>query len=79
MTATTTETGLDAHGIAPRGQVIHNPTTAQLYTHAARTATGSSPTAAHSSSIPDASPAARRRTNSSSTRTGRATASGGGP
>ncbi len=34
MTATTTETGLDAHGISPRGRVIHNPTTAQLYTHA---------------------------------------------
>jgi phosphoenolpyruvate carboxykinase (ATP) len=34
MTATTTETGLDAHGISPRGRVIHNPTTAQLYMHA---------------------------------------------
>ena len=34
MTATTTETGLEAHGISPRGRVIHNPTTAQLYTHA---------------------------------------------
>src|ERR1044072_3634057 len=34
MTATTSETGLDAHGISPHGRVIHNPTTAQLYTHA---------------------------------------------
>jgi phosphoenolpyruvate carboxykinase (ATP) len=34
MTATTTETGLEAHDIVPRGRVIHNPTTAQLYTHA---------------------------------------------
>ena len=34
MTAATTETGLEAHGISPRGRVIHNPTTAQLYTHA---------------------------------------------
>src|SRR6185503_1645928 len=34
MTATTTESALEAHGISPRGRVIHNPTTAQLYTHA---------------------------------------------
>ena len=34
MTATTPETGLEQHGISPRGPVIHNPTTAQLYTHA---------------------------------------------
>ena len=40
MTATTTETGLEAHGIAPRGRVIHNPTTAQLYTHALASGVG---------------------------------------
>jgi phosphoenolpyruvate carboxykinase (ATP) len=34
MTATTTPELLEAHGIAPSGRVIHNPTTAQLYTHA---------------------------------------------
>jgi phosphoenolpyruvate carboxykinase (ATP) len=34
MTATTTESALEAHGISPRGRVIHNPTTARLYTHA---------------------------------------------
>ena len=34
MTATTAESALEAHGISPRGRVIHNPTTAQLYTHA---------------------------------------------
>ena len=34
MTATTVESALDAHGISPRGRVIHNPTTARLYTHA---------------------------------------------
>src|SRR6476469_5765588 len=34
MTIATTLGLLDAHGISPRGRVIHNPTTAQLYTHA---------------------------------------------
>jgi phosphoenolpyruvate carboxykinase (ATP) len=34
MTATTTPTLLDRHGLSPRGRVIHNPTTAQLYTQA---------------------------------------------
>jgi phosphoenolpyruvate carboxykinase (ATP) len=34
MTATTTETGLEGHGIAPSGEVLRNPTTAQLYTDA---------------------------------------------
>ena len=37
MTTTTTKGDLAAHGIAPRGRVIHNPTTAQLYTHALTT------------------------------------------
>ena len=40
MTTTTTGTGLDAHGITPRGRVIHNPTTAQLYTHALASGAG---------------------------------------
>jgi phosphoenolpyruvate carboxykinase (ATP) len=40
MTATTTTTGFDAHGISPRGRVIHNPTTAQLYTDALRGGAG---------------------------------------
>jgi phosphoenolpyruvate carboxykinase (ATP) len=34
MTATTTETGLERHGITPSGDVLRNPTIAQLYTHA---------------------------------------------
>ena len=34
MTATTTETGLERHGIVPSGEVLRNPTTSQLYTHA---------------------------------------------
>jgi phosphoenolpyruvate carboxykinase (ATP) len=34
MTATTTGTGLERHGIVPSGEVLHNPTTSQLYTHA---------------------------------------------
>ena len=34
MTATTSPTLLDEHGLSPQGRVIHNPTTAQLYTHA---------------------------------------------
>ena len=34
MTATTTETGLERHGISPDGQVLRNPTTSQLYTDA---------------------------------------------
>jgi phosphoenolpyruvate carboxykinase (ATP) len=34
MTATSTETLLERHGIVAAGRVIHNPTTAQLYTHA---------------------------------------------
>ncbi len=33
---TTTETRLERHGIDPRGVVVHNPTTARLYTHALR-------------------------------------------
>ena len=36
MTATTTETGLERHGIVPSGDVVRNPTTAQLYTDALR-------------------------------------------
>src|SRR4029077_11747865 len=40
MTATATDRGLDAHGITPRGRVIHNPTTAQLYTHALASGAG---------------------------------------
>ena len=34
MTATTPETGLERHGIDPSGEVLRNPTTAQLYVHA---------------------------------------------
>ena len=34
MTAITDATLLEAHGISPLGRVIHNPTTAQLYTDA---------------------------------------------
>src|SRR4029453_1632415 len=34
MPPTTTETGLEGHGIAPSGEVLRNPTTAQLYTDA---------------------------------------------
>ena len=30
MTATTTESGLERHGIAPSGDVLRNPTTSQL-------------------------------------------------
>jgi len=40
MTATTTETGLERHGIAPSGDVLRNPTTSQLYTDALRNGTG---------------------------------------
>ena len=36
MTATTSETGLERHGIVPSGDVLRNPTTAQLYTDALR-------------------------------------------
>ena len=36
MTATTPETGLERHGIDPSGEVVRNPTTAQLYMHALR-------------------------------------------
>jgi phosphoenolpyruvate carboxykinase (ATP) len=36
MTATTTDTGLERHGIVPAGDVLRNPTTAQLYTDALR-------------------------------------------
>jgi phosphoenolpyruvate carboxykinase (ATP) len=34
VTITTSEAGLGQHGLAPRGRVIRNPTTAQLYTAA---------------------------------------------
>ena len=34
MTATTTETGLERHGLHPRGDVLRNPTTSRLYTDA---------------------------------------------
>ena len=34
MTATSTPTLLEGQGISPGGRVVHNPTTAQLYTHA---------------------------------------------
>jgi phosphoenolpyruvate carboxykinase (ATP) len=40
MTATTAATLLEVHGISPGGRVIHNPTTAQLYTHAVVTGHG---------------------------------------
>ena len=34
MSATSTETGLERHGIEPSGDVLRNPTTSQLYAHA---------------------------------------------
>ena len=34
MSATTTGVGLEQHGIEPEGEVIHNPTTSQLYADA---------------------------------------------
>jgi phosphoenolpyruvate carboxykinase (ATP) len=40
MTATTTETGLEGHGIVPSGDVLRNPTTSQLYTDALRRGDG---------------------------------------
>jgi len=40
MTATTTETGLEQHGIVPSGDVLRNPTTSQLYTAAVRDGRG---------------------------------------
>src|SRR5215468_8345773 len=40
MTATTPETGLERHGIEPTGDVLRNPTTAQLYTDALRRGDG---------------------------------------
>jgi phosphoenolpyruvate carboxykinase (ATP) len=40
MTATSTPTLLDGQGIAPTGRVVHNPTTAQLYTHALESGDG---------------------------------------
>ena len=40
MTATTPETGLERHGIDAVRRVIHNPTTAQLYSHASRGGAG---------------------------------------
>jgi phosphoenolpyruvate carboxykinase (ATP) len=40
MTAITTETGLERHGIAPSGEVLRNPTTSRLYTDALRRGDG---------------------------------------
>lgn len=40
MTATTTETGLERHGIVPSGDVLRNPTTPQLYSAALRDGQG---------------------------------------
>ncbi len=40
MTSTTPETGLERHGIDPSGEVLRNPTTAQLYTDALRRGDG---------------------------------------
>jgi len=34
MSATSTETDLERHGISPSGEVLRNPTTSQLYAHA---------------------------------------------
>ena len=34
MATATTDAGLERHGLSPRGTVVHNPTTARLYTHA---------------------------------------------
>ena len=36
MSATTTGVGLEQHGIEPEGEVLHNPTTSQLYADALR-------------------------------------------
>ena len=40
MTATTTETGLERHGLAPTGDVLRNPTTSQLYADALKRGDG---------------------------------------
>jgi phosphoenolpyruvate carboxykinase (ATP) len=40
MTATTTETGLERHDLAPAGDVLRNPTTSQLYTDALKRGDG---------------------------------------
>src|SRR5688572_33338674 len=40
MTATTTETGLERHGLAPTGDVLRNPTTPQLYSDALKRGDG---------------------------------------
>ena len=40
MTATTTETGLEQHGLAPTGEVLRNPTTSQLYADALKRGDG---------------------------------------
>jgi phosphoenolpyruvate carboxykinase (ATP) len=40
MTATTTETGLERHGIVPSGDVLRNPTTSTLYSDALRRGDG---------------------------------------
>ena len=66
MSATTTEAGLERHGLEPTGEVLRNPTTSQLYATRSAAATGGSPRAGRSSSTPGASRAARRRTSSSS-------------
>ncbi len=38
--AATTTTGLEQHGVDPRGEVVRNPTTARLYQHALRSGQG---------------------------------------
>ncbi len=40
MTATTTGTGLERHGLEPQGAMLRNPTTSQLYTHALKRGDG---------------------------------------
>ena len=40
MSATTTEVGLEQHGIDPSGEVLRNPTTSQLYADALRRGDG---------------------------------------
>ena len=40
MTATTTATGLERHGLSPTGDVLRNPTTSQLYTDALKRGDG---------------------------------------
>ena len=65
MTATTTETELERHGIEPRAIVLRNPTTSQLYTDALKRGDGRPAEGGPLVVDIDASPAARPKTSSS--------------